>query len=111
MVSPESVVTFDRVDGFRVIASFGIAYGVASRPRNMFRNTFRSIGSFIGLAPIEYLTDAERAREDSLLNLRANADAAGANGVINLRFEATETSDGATQVLARGEAVLLEPCS
>ncbi|MDQ6931579.1 MAG: heavy metal-binding domain-containing protein [Candidatus Eremiobacteraeota bacterium] len=110
MVSSESVVTFERVDGFRVVRSFGVAFGVASRPRNMFRNTFRSIGSFIGLAPIEYLTDAERAREDSLLDLRAKAGAIGANGVINLRFEATET-DGATQVLARGEAVLLEPCS
>ncbi len=111
MVSPEWVVTFERVDGFRVVRSLGVAYGVASRPRNMFRSTFRSIGSFIGLAPMEYLTDAERAREDSLLDLRAKADAIGANGVINLRFEATETSDGATQVLARGEAVFLEPCS
>ncbi|MBC5829395.1 MAG: heavy metal-binding domain-containing protein [Candidatus Eremiobacteraeota bacterium] len=111
MVSPEAVVTFERVDGFRVVRSFGPAYGVASRPRNMFRNTFRSIGSFIGLAPIEYLTDAERAREESLQDLREKADAIGANGVINLRFEATETSDGSTQVLSRGEAVLLEPCS
>ncbi len=110
MISPEAVVTFERADGFRVVKSFGVTCGVASRPRNVFRNTFRSIGSFIGLAPIEYLTDAERAREDSLLDLRAKAGAAGANGVISLQFEATETSDGATQVLARGEAVLLEPC-
>ncbi len=111
MVARDAVVTFQSVDGFRIVKSLGLTCGVASRPRNMFRHTFRSIGSFIGLAPIEYLTDAERAREDSLADLRAKADAIGANGIIKLQFEATETSDGATQVLARGEAVLLEPCN
>ncbi|MDQ6825938.1 MAG: YbjQ family protein [Candidatus Eremiobacteraeota bacterium] len=110
MVAPESVVTFGSVDGFRVVRSLGFACGVASRPRNMFRHTFRSIGAFIGLAAVEYLTDAERAREDSLMDLRSKANAIGANGIIKLQFEASETSDGATQVLARGEAVILEPC-
>ena len=61
-IAPEAVVTFDRVDGFRVVKSFGYAYGQATRPRNLLRSTFRSIGAFIGLALIEYLTDAERAR-------------------------------------------------
>ena len=61
-IAPDAVVTFDRVDGFRVVKSFGYAYGQATRPRNLLRSTFRSIGAFIGLAPIEYLTDAERAQ-------------------------------------------------
>jgi uncharacterized protein YbjQ (UPF0145 family) len=108
-MSLESVVTFDRVDGYRVVRSFGFAYGHATRPRNMLRATMRSIGTFIGLAPMEYLTDAERARNDSLTELLKKAGATGANGVIGLQFQATETPDGSTRVLAFGEAVLLEP--
>ena len=33
----------------------------------------------------------------------------GANGVVGLQFEASEGADGATRVVAFGEAVLLEP--
>ena len=109
MIAPESVVTFDRVDGFRVARSYGYVYGQATRPRNLLRATFRSIGAFIGLAPIEYLTDAERARADCLTELCRKAEATGANGVIGLQFQASETSDGSTRVLAYGEAVRLEP--
>jgi uncharacterized protein YbjQ (UPF0145 family) len=106
---PESVVTFEHIDGFRVVKSFGWAYGQATRPRNVLRATFRSIGAFIGLAPIEYLTDAERARTDCLAELMRKAEATGANGIIGLQFQASENADGSTKVLAFGEAVLLEP--
>ena len=107
-IAPDAVVTFDRVDGFRIVKSFGYAYGQATRPRNLLRSTFRSIGAFIGLAPIEYLTDAERARSECLSQLLRKAEATGANGVIGLQFQASETADGSTRVLAFGEAVLLE---
>lgn len=108
MIPPEAVVTFERVDGFRVVKSFGYTYGQATRPRNLLRSTFRSIGVFIGLAPVEYLTDAERARADCLAQLLRKAESAGANGVLGLQFQATEQADGSTRVLAFGEAVLLE---
>jgi uncharacterized protein YbjQ (UPF0145 family) len=75
----------------------------------MLRATFRSIGAFIGLAPIEYLTDAERAREEALESLRAKAGALGADAVIRIRFEAVEEPDGATIVMATGQAVRLAP--
>jgi len=109
VIVPEAVVTFDRVDGYRVVKSFGYAYGQSTRPRNVLRATFRSLGAFIGLAPIEYLTDAERARSDSLEALLRKAESMGANGVMGLQFQASEGPDGATRVLAFGEAVMLEP--
>jgi uncharacterized protein YbjQ (UPF0145 family) len=109
MISPDAIVTFERVDGYRVVKSFGYAYGQATRPRNVLRATFRSLGAFIGLAPVEYLTDAERARTDCLAELLRKAEAIGANGIIGLQFQASENPDGSTRVLAFGEAVLLDP--
>jgi uncharacterized protein YbjQ (UPF0145 family) len=109
MIAKENLVTLDAPDGFRVIASFGRVTGTATRPHSMLRATFRSIGAFIGLAPIEYLTDAERAREEALDDVRAKAAALGADAVIKIRFEAVEAPDGGTQVLAYGEAVRLAP--
>jgi uncharacterized protein YbjQ (UPF0145 family) len=108
-LAPEAVTTFERVEGYRVVRSFGYVYGNANRPRNVLRATFRSIGVLIGLAPVEYLTDAERTRTDSLHVLLEKAESMGANGVLGLQFQASEGPDGATRVLAFGEAVLLEP--
>ncbi|MFN2460109.1 MAG: heavy metal-binding domain-containing protein [Candidatus Velthaea sp.] len=108
-IAREAVVTFERIDGFRVVKSFGYAYGQASRPRNMLRSTFRSIGAFIGLASMEYLTEAERARAESLEALLHKAEGMGANGIVGLQFQASEAVDGSTRVLAFGEAVLLDP--
>ena len=109
MIAKENLVTLDVPDGFRVLASLGRVAGSALRPHNMLRATFRSIGAFIGLAPIEYLTDAERAREEALESMREKASALGADAVIKIRFEAVETLDGSTQVFAYGEAVQLAP--
>src|SRR5579872_1299318 len=109
VIAKENLVTLDVPDGFRVLRELGRVTGSATRPHNMLRATFRSIGAFIGLAPIEYLTDAERAREEALEGLRERASELGADAVIKIRFEAVETSDGSTQVIAYGEAVRLAP--
>ena len=107
MIAKENLVTLDAPDGFHVASSLGRVTGAASRPHSMLRATFRSIGALIGLAPIEYLTDAERAREEALESLRGNASALGADAVIKIRFDAVEDEDGVTAVVAHGEAVRL----
>jgi len=73
----------------------------------VLKQTFRSIGALIGLTPVEFLTDAERTRTESLEMLLRKAEGMGANGVLGLQFQASEGPDGATRVLAFGEAVLL----
>jgi uncharacterized protein YbjQ (UPF0145 family) len=108
-MTPDAVTTFESIDGYRVVRSCGRAIGRATRPRNLIKSTFRSLGAFIGLAPMEFLTDAERARAESLAELLREAERLGANGVVGLRFEASEGPDGATRVIAFGEAVLLDP--
>jgi len=109
VIAKENLVTLDVPDGFRVLRELGRVTGSATRPHNMLRATFRSIGAFIGLAPIEYLTDAERAREEALEDLRGKAGALGADAVIKVRFEAVEEADGSTIVMASGQAVRLVP--
>lgn len=109
MIAKENLVTLDTPDGFRIAGSLGTVSGSGSRPHNALRETFRSIGAFIGLAPIEYLTDAERAREEALSVLARRAEALGADAVIGICFEAGEDAEGSTRVTARGNAVRLEP--
>lgn len=109
MIAPDAVVTFDRLEGYRIVTSFGFVRGEAVMPRNFLRTAFRTVGTFIGFMPAEYLTAAERARAQSLQGLLVQAARTGANGVVRLHFDASERHDGSTRVLAYGEAVLLEP--
>ena len=109
MIAPESVVTFDRVDGFRIVRSLGRARGEASRSPSLWRALGRSLGTLAGILPAELRTEAERVRDECLSTLIERADRLGANGVLGLRFEAVESTDGAVVVSAVGEAVVLEP--
>ncbi len=107
MIECDAVVTFDRVDGFRVVRSFGYVSGAAARRRNRLNETFRSLGVLIGLSPTQWTTDAEALRSGALDILRRAASECGANAVINLQFHAAERGD-ACEVIAFGEAVTLE---
>lgn len=105
MVERHNLVTFDELEGYRVVRSLGYVSGSATRQRNRFQATVRTIGALIGLAPGDYLSDAERLREAAIDALRKKADVLGANAVIGLRFYASEGADGATKVVAFGQAI------
>jgi uncharacterized protein YbjQ (UPF0145 family) len=109
MLAADRVVTFDRIDGFRVVESFGAVRGDATVGGGLLRATFRTLGQFMGFAPADYLTDAERGRTAALAVLQERAAHLGADAVIGVRFDAVERADGSTRVSASGEAVRVEP--
>ena len=108
-LAPEAVMTFDVPDGFALVRSLGDVRAEAVVPRSLLRSTFRTLGTLIGLSPMDVLTDAERGRTEVLRTLLGTAYELGANGVVRLRFEAYERGDGSTHVSASGEAVVLDP--
>jgi uncharacterized protein YbjQ (UPF0145 family) len=105
VIARDDVVTFDQLDGYRTLRSFGHVSGTATRPRNRLRSTFRSLGMLIGLASTEFLSDAEQLRNEAVEALRRRADALGANAVIGLQFFVSEGDDGSCEVVAFGQAV------
>ena len=111
MIARDDVVTFDHLDGYRTLQSFGFVSSAASRQRNRLRSTFRSLGMLIGLAAGEFLGDAEQLRGEALEALRASADRLGANAVVGLRYDASEVVSkmSATEVLCYGTAVVIKP--
>jgi uncharacterized protein YbjQ (UPF0145 family) len=109
VIAREDVVTFDEIDGYRLVRNYGHVSGSASRPRNRLRSTFRSLGMLIGLSSAECLSDAEQLRSDALEALRKRADTLGANAVIGLKFFVSEGEDGSCEVVAFGRAVAVSP--
>lgn len=109
MIAPEAVVTFEKPDGFTIVRNLGVACGEAIRQRSTLGSVLRLVRSLAGFGRLDVLTDAERARRECLEALLTRADRLGANGVVNLRFEAHEEHDGSTVVRATGDAVVLQP--
>ncbi len=109
MIAPENVATFDDLVGVTIVRRYGYVSGIAARPRNRFRATFRSLGMLIGVAAGEYLSDAEQLRREALEAMTARASALGANAVIGASFHVSEGADGSCKVVAFGEAVLIAP--
>ena len=109
MIAPSDVVTFEDLEGFTILRRFGYVSGIASRPRNRLRATFRSLVMLIGMSSGEFLSDAEHLRNDALEGVYKRASALGANAVIGLSFHVSEGNDGSCKVVAFGEAVLTAP--
>jgi len=108
MVDPAMVVTFDRLDGYRIVKRCGKVRGVASCSRNVLRAALHAMGSLVGVGPAVIVTDAESVRGECLAALLGDAERLGANSVVGVRFEVTGARDGSTRVRAVGDAVILE---
>jgi uncharacterized protein YbjQ (UPF0145 family) len=106
MIAPESVVTFDELEGYRIVKRYGYVSGMASRPRRGVCATLLRLGVLIGMAPGEFVSDAEQLRGEALDGIYQRANQLGANAVIGLSFHVSESHDGSCKIVAFGEAVL-----
>lgn len=109
MIERTSIVTFRELSGYKVVHVLGEVKAESMCAKDMLRATLRSIGVFIGIVRVESSPETQRARDASLGELAQRAELLGANAVIGLQFEARENSDGATRVIATGQAVVVEP--
>ncbi len=103
----DEVVTFEELAGYRSRRELGFISGSASRPRNLLRSTFRSLGMLIGLAPIESLSEADELRAEALASLSRRAEEIGANAVVGVQFHVAE-GEGVCKVTAFGRALEVE---
>jgi len=55
-----------------------------------------------------YVELCETSREEAFQHMMQHATERGANAIINMRYDANEITDGITEVLAYGTAVVAE---
>ena len=109
IVKRAAIATIHQLDGYRVVKELGRVAVRVARPRNRLRDALVNMRAFLGFAALEILTDAERARRESVEALQDDAKRLGADAVIGVRFRIGKTRDGNTHVMALGRAVLLDP--
>jgi uncharacterized protein YbjQ (UPF0145 family) len=107
-VDSAMVTSAFELPGYRIVKNFGIVRGIIVRSRSVIGNLGAAIQTIVG-GNITILTDlCEKAREDAYELMLVHAAQHGANGVIGMRYDATEIMQGVTEVLAYGTAVQVE---
>ena len=83
--------------------------GLTVRSRSVIGNIGAGIQSLFGGNISIYTSLAEKAREEAFNLMVEHASSAGANAIVAMRYDANEITDGITEVLAYGSAVIVEP--
>ena len=103
------VTTTNELAGRRVVQHIGLVRGITVRSRNVFGMIGASLQALFGGRISLYTGLAERAREEAYELMVEHAQQMGANAILAMRYDANETTDGITEVLAYGTAVIVEP--
>jgi len=103
------VTTTNDIAGYRVAKHLGVVRGITVRSRSVIGNIGAGIQSLFGGNISIYTELAEKAREEAFNLMVEHAASAGANAIVAMRYDANEISDGITEVLAYGSAVVVEP--
>lgn len=102
------VTTTFEVPGARVVRMLGVVRGIVVRSRSFIGNIGAALQTVVGGNITLWTELCEQTRREAYEIMLANARALGANAVVGMRYDSTEVSPGATEVLAYGTAVILE---
>ena len=103
------VTTTNDIAGYRIARHLGVVRGLTARSRSVIGNIGAGIQSLFGGNITIYTELAEKAREEAFNLMVEHASSAGANAIVGMRYDANEITDGITEVLAYGSAVVVEP--
>src|SRR5215208_2630456 len=110
-VSHQMVTTAFELPNYRVVQNLGVVRGIVVRSRNIFATIGASLQTIVGGHITVWTTLCEQTSADAFENMIQHATDLGANAVIGARCDTTEISQGVTEVLAYGTAVIVEPAT
>ena len=102
------ITTAFELPGYKVVGTLGLVRGIVVRSRSVVGNFGASIQSLFGgnISILSHL--CETARQDAYNQMAEHAAQLGANGIIGVRYDATDLMPGVTEVLCYGTAVVVQ---
>lgn len=96
------------ISGHKVVKTFGLVRGNTIRARNIGRDIVAVLKNIVGGEIEEYTKMMAESREQALDRMVAEANELGANAITDLRFATAYAMSGAAEILAYGNAVIVE---
>src|SRR6267142_1993227 len=99
------VTTGNEIAGRPIAGYIGIVRGIVVRSPSITQGFLGGLKQMVGGNIESYAQVCEAARREAFERMVAHAREMGANAVIGMRYDATEFTQGVTEVLAYGTAV------
>jgi uncharacterized protein YbjQ (UPF0145 family) len=96
------------VPGRRVLRHLGLVQGSTVRSKHAGRDFMAGLKNIFGGELEAYTELLTESREEATRRMVAQAEAIGANAVLNIRFSTSSIAQGAAEIFAYGTAVELE---
>ena len=107
-MNPTMCTTAFEITGYRNVRTLGVVRGVTVRSRSIVGSIGASMQTLVG-GNISLFTElCEKSRAKAFEIMLGHARDLGANGIIGIRYDATEVMGGVTEVLCYGTAVVAE---
>lgn len=100
--------TLEYVPGRTIKTHLGIVQGSTVRAKHLGRDIAASLKNIVGGELRGYSELLSEAREEAFQRMVQQAEAKGANAVLNVRFTTSSVAQGASEILAYGSAVVAE---
>jgi uncharacterized protein YbjQ (UPF0145 family) len=105
------VVTTNDLPGHRIVRVIGLVRGITVRSRSVLGTIGGALQSIVGGNLSLFTELAEKSRTEALDLVIQHAEQMGANAIIGMRYDGNEITDGITEMLAYGTAVVVEPAA
>lgn len=96
------------VPGRKISKHLGLVQGSTVRSKHIGRDIMAGFKNVFGGELVGYTELLQESREEATQRMVAQAQAIGANAVLNIRFSTSSISQGAAELFAYGTAVVLE---
>lgn len=96
------------IPGKRITEHLGMVQGNTVRAKHAGRDLMAGLKNIFGGELKGYTELLTEAREEAVDRMKQQAQALGANAVINVRFSTSSVTAGAAELFAYGTAVILE---
>ncbi len=103
------VVNTETVPGRRVVEVKGLVQGATVRAKHVGRDIAASLKNVFGGELRGYTELLAESRREALERMLAEAQALGANAILNVRFATSSIASGAAELYVYGTAVVLDP--
>ena len=101
--------TLESVPGHTVTKHLGLVQGSSVRAKHLGRDIMAGFKNMVGGELKGYTELLQETRDEALERMQREAEAIGANAVLNVRLATSSVTAGAAEVFAYGSAVLLTP--
>ncbi|NOY71490.1 MAG: YbjQ family protein [Gammaproteobacteria bacterium] len=102
------ITNIEIIPGKKITQHLGLVQGSSVRAKHIGRDIMASLKNIFGGELKGYTELLQESREEAMGRMVQQAEAVGANAVLNVRFSTSSVAAGAAELFAYGTAVVLE---